>query len=103
MPVFLSPCAHCGTRRSLRLAELRGFGVGIIELPYHELGRCCSVGGPYATVRAVRVAVFGEVRPSCEHLLGEIPVALGPGTPAVLQALEYELRLQKTHWDLVSQ
>ena len=47
-------------------------------------------GFPVAAVFAVGVAVLGEVGPGGEHLLGEVPVTLRPGAPAVLQGLEHE-------------
>ena len=66
------------------VAGFGGFGVRSIKLEEHEL----VVGLRERLPAETGIARFGEVGPGGQHLLGEIPVALGPGTPAVLEALE---------------
>ena len=79
-----------GTGSNLGVAIDGGLGILVVQLEHHELGVLLGAGFPCPTLRTVGVAILDEVGPCGQHLLGEIPVALGPRTPAVLQALEDE-------------
>ena len=74
----------------LGLAEEGGLSVLVVELEHHELGTLFRAGSPCTALRTVGIAVLHEVAPCRQHLLREIPVALRPGAPAVLQRLEHE-------------
>ena len=76
------------TGSNLRLTKYRSFSILVVQLEHHKLWSLPSTGFPCPTLRAIGVAVLDEVSPCGQHLLREVPVTLGPWTPAVLQTLE---------------
>ena len=70
--------------------HLRVFYVILVQSEKHEVRVRCGTGSPFTIFLTIRITVLGEVRPSSEHLLCQIPVALCPRAPAVLQTLEHE-------------
>ena len=77
-----------------RAAHLGGFGVGGVQLEDHKVVVLLGAGGPFAAVGTVGIAVLGKVGPGGDHLLGEVPVPLRPGAPAVLEGLEHEPKVR---------
>ena len=84
----------------MRLDGCTHLGVVLIvgvKLEKHEVWMLPGTWRPLSAVTAftvfrlaVRITVFGEVGPCREHPLREVPVALCPRSPAVLEGFEHE-------------